>query len=264
MKEITINSWKNLNEILDAFQIKTKQIIPYQYTFRGQQDVNWKLMASISRIVIGNETSEKKAKFYEVQSISEFKSIFHLTTEKIVYSRDMDDMSMLIDMQHFSCPTRLLDWTGSPYVALYFAIRDNFSTDGSLYIWDYLSYLTTVKKLHHGFKDLSLRELIDFNAFNYVQIALTTKKNERLYRQQGLFSVSNNLLRPHCEMIDDIHLEASNESSLVKLTIPHDLKIEFLDRLRYMNITSNSLLPSLDGVGREIQETLMLRKWKES
>ncbi len=176
----------------------------------------------------------------------------------------MDDMAMLIDMQHFSCPTRLLDWSSSPYVALYFAIRDNLNTNGSLFTWDYFKYLKTVKKLHPGFKDFNLRELIEFNEFDYVQIGLPTKKNERLYRQQGLFSISNNLLRPHCEMINNIHLELSNESSLLKLTIPHNLKIEFLDRLRYMNITSNSLLPSLDSIGREIQESLILRKWKKS
>lgn len=264
MKEITVSSWKNLNEIVDAFQIKEQQKLLYRYTFRGQQDSQWKLMTSISRIVIGDDTSEKKAKFYEAQSLSEFKSIFHLTTEKTVYSSDMHDMAMLIDMQHYSCPTRLLDWSISPYVALYFAIRDNLNTDGALFIWDYLEYQKTVKRLHSGFKDFSLPELIEFTDFNYVQIALPTKKNERMYRQQGLFSVSNNLLRPHCEMIDDIHLKSSNESSLIKLTIPQDLKIEFLDRLRYMNITSNSLLPSLDGIGREIKETLILRKWKKS
>lgn len=264
MKEIKISSWKNLTEILDSFQIKEQQKILYRYTFRGQQDSNWKLMASISRIVIGNDTSEKKARFYEIQSLNEFKSIYHLTPEKLVYSSDMDDMAMLIDMQHFSCPTRLLDWSSSPYVALYFAIRDNLNTNGALFIWDYLKYLATVKKLHNGFKDLSLRELIEFRDFNYVQVALPTKKNERMYRQQGLFSVSNNLLKPHCEMIDDFHTISSDENSLIKLTIPYNLKIEFLDRLRYMNITSNSLFPSLDGIGREIQETLILRKWKES
>lgn len=175
----------------------------------------------------------------------------------------MDDLALLMDMQHYSCPTRLIDWSTSPYVALYFSISENLDKDSSLFIWNYNLYTSSVKRKYSQFNDLGFKELIDFKEFDHVQILLPMKKNERLYKQQGVFSSSNNLLKSHCEIINNLSSSLSCESSLTKLIIPHEIKLDFLDRLRYMNITANTLFPCLDGIGREIKESLLLRKWKE-
>jgi len=193
----------------------------------------------------------------------DFKALAHLTNERLVYDSSMEDIALYIDMQHYSCPTRFLDWSNSPYIALYFAVSDSFNDDCSLFVWDYSYYMNIMKKLHTGFKEFSLLDLLKFEDYNLVQILLPTKKNERLYRQQGIFSVSNNILEPHCDLIDFASNELSQKSALSKIVISKESKMEILDRLKYMNITASSLFPGLDGIGKEIRESMLLRKWKK-
>ncbi|MFZ8366156.1 hypothetical protein ACO1LR_13290, partial [Staphylococcus aureus] len=59
---------------------------------------------------------------------------------------------------------------------------------------------------------------------------------------------------------DDVFSSKEN-SGLYKLVIPKSLKLEFLARLKSMNITAESLFPGLDGFGKSIRESLLLRKW---
>jgi len=262
MTEIQINDWKSAYEYIEGLICKNSNILN-RYFFRGQSVSSWKLETSITRLVKGDNISEEKAIYHERQGLNEFKSMAHLTDERLVYDPFMEDIALYIDMQHYSCPTRFLDWSKSPYIALYFAVSDSFNDDCSLYVWDYLFYMINMKELHMNFKELPPADLFEFEDYNLVQIFLPTKKNERLYRQQGVFSVSNNIIEAHCELIDSIGNELSKDSGLSKIVISKESKMEILDRLKYMNITANSLFPGLDGIGKEIRESLLLRKWKK-
>jgi len=106
-------------------------------------------------------------------------------------------------------------------------------------------------------------DVFKFKRHDIIEMIYTDRKNERTVRQQGTFSVSNNILRNHDDLIVEMAIKADKPSGLYKLEIPSHLKLEFLARLRQMNITSESLFPGLDGLGRTIRETLLLRKWKK-
>jgi hypothetical protein len=72
--------------------------------------------------------------------------------------------------------------------------------------------------------------------------------------------MSNNILKSYCDLIDE-PLEWAEGSALHKFIIPSSLKLEFLARLKMMNISASSLFPGMDGLGRSIKEALLIRKW---
>ena len=100
------------------------------YMFRGQADISWKLEPSFTRLVNKKKLDRNKALQLERECVNNFSisagillpldKTINLTLARFK-SQDggIDFMGWLTLMQHFSAPTRQLDWTTSPWVALY-------------------------------------------------------------------------------------------------------------------------------------------------
>lgn len=97
-----------------------------RFTFyRGQANKSWKLSPNIYR---NNLFDEETLLLTELQ---------HICSKEFQGSR----FEILVKMQHFGLPTRLLDLTTNPLVALYFACEseENKSLDGAVYLFPDLS-----------------------------------------------------------------------------------------------------------------------------
>lgn len=263
MHELKITDWKMLTELIEKSVANFPDVTANFIQYRGQCDVSWKLVPSLTRIVSEGGVSMKKALGYETQATLDFIAQVHLLDPNLAYNKNEDSSSMYVDMQHYSCPTRLLDWTQSPYVALYFAVNDFFNSDGALFIWDYRVYKRNYKEIYPNDKEIRGIDILKYKERDIVELIFATKLNERMVRQQGCFSVSNNLLKTHDDILTEMANVAGKPSGLYKLIIPSELKFEFLARLKIMNITPESLFPGLDGLGRTIKEALLLRRWKK-
>jgi FRG domain len=85
--------------------------------FRGQRRNAWKLRPSIFRAgSFSKDDEDEMREEFVLRSPA-------LTHDEVI---PQDDWSAYFMMQHYGAPTRLLDWTESPLLALYFALKENF------------------------------------------------------------------------------------------------------------------------------------------
>ena len=125
-QKIIVKSVADLLEIIE-------RDAPGDWIFRGHSSHQWNLAASVHRLTGGLDWALDKLVLFERQVLSEFKrraSIF-------LPSRPASDWEWMVIAQHFGLPTRILDWTENPLVALYFSVRDSkeASRDGTLFAY---------------------------------------------------------------------------------------------------------------------------------
>ena len=146
------------SEIPDTSRlIETLNRFPNGYIFRGQSDSSWRLESSLER-AIGPTWSNENARKFEEFSLLHFKSKFHLyDTENV---QPQTKLAWLSLMQHYGVPTRLIDFTESPYIALYFALESCVPLTTShiaIYAIDYTALIEAsldhIKRKDSGFRE---------------------------------------------------------------------------------------------------------------
>jgi len=170
-------------------------------------------------------------------------------------------------MQHYGAPTRLLDWSLSPYVAQYFAVERDWDSDGV--VWGFaISDLRKQMKHKHGAdnatNDASLRGLFDSpTAPAHVSVVSSVRYSERMSRQQGLFTLCTDIMADHAQAIGQCLPSEEGRAQSFKFVILKAAKPDFSRRLRRLNITALSLFPGPDGLGRSLAEVVRLRRFGE-
>jgi len=166
--------------------------------------------------------------------------------------------------QHYGLPTRLLDWTYSPEVALHFATAntDRFDRDGAVWKVQYKKVHQALPPVHRGFieeentwilttdllskmfdgiraLDAAGREEGDFILF-FEPPAL----DQRLFNQFAYFSLASG---PDLKLDDWL---APRPELWIKIIIPKELKWEVRDKLDQNNISERILFPGLGGIAK--------------
>jgi hypothetical protein len=164
--------------------------------------------------------------------------------------------------QHHGLPTRLQDWTYSPYVALHFATDDlgMFGRDGAVWCVDFgktneLLPARLRALLDQEDADVFTAEMLDragaglaeFDAIGgdtFMVFFEPPSLDERIVNQYALFALmSSPILLPR-EWL------AQHPEMVRKVILPASLKWEVRDKLDQANISERVLFPGLDGLSR--------------
>src|SRR5205085_6938913 len=164
--------------------------------------------------------------------------------------------------QHHGLPTRLLDWTYSPYVALHFvtANLDRYEEDGVVWCADYVQA--------HRRAPAELRRLLEEEGANLFNTEMLDRAapdlagfdelggedflvfveppsfDERIVNQYALFSLASSPSLSPDEWL------ARHPDLARRIVVPAELKWEIRDKLDQANVTERVLFPGLDGLSR--------------
>jgi hypothetical protein len=230
----------NVSDLLARLSEQVPDNEPVWY--RGQADESWSLRCSLERFG-GLEKEPTLIKRFKQNALP------------LMAARPESEWEWLFVMQHHGLPTRLLDWTESALVALYFAINgsgtDHDDVDGCL--WGVLplalnrfaipdddtadipglgddphlnSYLPSLI----GAQRQALKPLA----------AIALRNNPRIQMQQGVFTVFHKNL----DALDAV----DGNDYLWKLVIPAVSKAGFRRELELLNVSRLSLFPELSNV----------------
>lgn len=246
---VVARSWRHLDDLLfEGSWNPDLRRFRSHFAFRGDTRRNPSLQTGLMRV--GGDIASKER---------------HLIRNFRKYARrsfvgDDSVWNWLALAQHHGLPTRLLDWSYSPYVALHFVTSNPRAMDVDGEVW-----MVDLTRVHRGLPDRlhdlletegsdvltgellsraarSLEDLPGLAEEPFVLFLEPPSLDDRIINQAALFSLMST---PDALMDEWL---ASRPEAWRRIVVPADLKSEVRDRLDQINLTERVLFPGLDGL----------------
>lgn len=248
-------TWQDAKHILEEYS--------QHFVFRGQGDASWELATSLERTTFF-------AKSYHVEDdfIRDFMRAAGSFPELTNPPLSNDVLSWLSIMQHYGAPTRLLDFTFSPFIAAFFAM-ENARTDCA--IWaisedrlkeDIFEKMPTEFRKNHPHSDIQPDEFSEIYSQNKIKCIVPVRPsvaNKRYMLQQALFLSLGNSNEPFMSQLSTYSWPEYLGDHIHKIVIPREVSDEALWDLNRMNINRATLFGDIEGFSVALRRRYELR-----
>lgn len=234
--------------------------------YRGVSNVDYCLIPRIFRI--------REQKYNERDILLDYKHYLPQFSPHYIFPRDI--LNMLIDMQHYGIPTRLLDWTTSPLNALYFACADaDEKSDGKVFIlnpWKLWKRIvqddnkinSDIHQIHIYSRSLlayyKIKEITEIINKKYLfKVNKEDLKEKIKYPFPFISSFSNNriVVQKGCFTIHGTNNDCMEcllkNDEWYKIIIDKESKKKILEELNLLGIDDYSVFPDYEGMRKAFE-----------
>ena len=208
--------------------LKTQTQKDGNFIYRGVRNSTFELVPSIGRL------KNKDEPFLDLKEEKLILDIFKHRGYPFIKEYKDENLELLSIGQHHGLPTRLLDWTKNPLVAVYFAVEEPF-TEADENITEYSCVYI------HNAKKVNLDNTFDPFAVKQVKRFIPKHWDNRIIAQSGLFTVHNT---PHIPW---------KPNDLTKILIHKDIRLTIKKTLNKFNINPGTIYPDVDGIVSHIK-----------
>ena len=248
---------------LSEFMNLTTDVVDNQpFIYRGQANYNWKLIPSIYRISIPKNREKEPAHLYDCAEAKLVQQFFdsglpYLSNIERGYGSDR------IRAQHFGVPTRLLDWSFDPLVALFFAVENwRDDRDSSVYILcpdTKLHYQDMTRELVERYQE-SFPETKPFTPNSHNIAIIPPAIDQRVLNQKSVLTLHSFGQKAEFEALEERSTtgaivsteEGNSQRVFCKIRIAASNKRGLFCRLLDLGVDRRRLFPTLDGLGSDI------------
>ncbi|MEL6739363.1 MAG: FRG domain-containing protein [Planctomycetota bacterium] len=268
MRGVLLKSWADVRSWCDM-QFERQSAL-----YRGHSQCFQRLLPAIDRFERRTAVSKFSVFASEFTDLRRFARLAAPHLERWEADWIKNPILTMALLQHYGGPTRLLDWTRSPWVAIYFACRSNPELSGEILYFRPHALGNRVapglREFHGSIVRLSesddwepqaFRETLEVAAGNPPLVCSVSadlmSPFPRAAAQQSAFTVSNQVGFDHWEGLQrQIHEYTSktphDESG--RVVIDARAKPEIMDRLRSLQHTAEQLFPGLEGLAMHVAD----------